>query len=77
DLEAYISRYTGYTKFKRLDWMSQRCPELAPDCYRMALGLLKQGTNTIAYRDITARAQQQLGSDITLDREWVEQVCHR
>ena len=74
DLDAYISRYSGYTKLRRLDWIAQRCPPLAPECYRAALLLLRQGINTQAYREISARASQLLGQDCAEDTEWSEQV---
>lgn len=77
DLDAYISRYSGYTKIRRLDWISQRCPELAPDCYRTALTLLRHGINTAAYREMCARARQVLGPEYAEDTEWVDQVGSR
>lgn len=75
DLDAYISRYGGYTKLRRLDWVAQRCPDLAPDCYRAALTLLRQGINTQSYRDISARAVQLMGPEYAEDTEWADQVC--
>lgn len=75
DLDAYISRYGGYTKLRRLDWIAQRCPALAPDCYRAALSLLRQGINTQSYRDISARAVVLMGPEYAEDTEWAEQVC--
>lgn len=74
DLEAYISRYGGYTKLRRLEWIAQRCPALAPDCYRSALALLRQGINTQSYREISARAVQLMGPEYAEDTEWAEQV---
>lgn len=75
DLDAYISRYGGYTKLRRLDWIAQRCPALAPDCYRAALTLLRQGINTQSYRDISTRAVVLMGPEHAVDTEWAEQVC--
>ncbi|CAM9536751.1 unnamed protein product [Pylaiella littoralis] len=77
DLDAYISRYGGYTKLRRLDWVAQRCPDLAPDCYRAALTLLRQGINTQSYRDISARAVQLMGPEYAEDTEWADQVDRR
>ncbi|CAM9801339.1 unnamed protein product, partial [Choristocarpus tenellus] len=77
DLEAYISRYTGFTRLNRLDWISNRCPELEPECLRTALTLLKQGINTSAYKELCKRAQAILGPEFALDNEWVEQVDRR
>lgn len=74
DLDVYISRYSGYTKLRRLDWISQRCPALAPDCYRAALTMLRNGLNTSAYREISARARQLMGPEYAEDTEWVAQV---
>ena len=59
---------------RRLEWIAQRCPALAPDCYKMALSQLRQGINTQAYRQISARASQLLGPEYAEDPEWVEQV---
>lgn len=75
DLDAYISRYGGYTKLRRLDWIAQRCPALAPDCYRAALTLLRQGINTQSYREISTRAVVLMGPEHVVDTEWAEQVC--
>ncbi|CAM9194326.1 unnamed protein product [Ectocarpus sp. 6 AP-2014] len=77
DLDAYISRYGGYTKLRRLDWIAQRCPALAPDCYRAALTLLRQGINTQSYRDISTRAVVLMGPEHAVDTEWAEQVDRR
>lgn len=74
DLDAYISRYNGYTKLRRLEWIAQRCPALAADCYRAALTLLRQGINTQSYREIAARAVQLMGPEYAEDTEWAEQV---
>lgn len=74
DLDAYVSRYSGYTRIRRLDWISQRCPELASDCYRTVLSLLRHGINTAAYREMCARARQVLGPEYAEDTEWVAQV---
>lgn len=74
DLDAYISRYNGYTKLRRLEWIAQRCPSLAADCYRAALALLRQGINTQSYREIAARAVQLMGPEHAEDTEWAEQV---
>ncbi|CAM9970279.1 unnamed protein product [Ectocarpus fasciculatus] len=77
DLDAYISRYGGYTKLRRLDWIAQRCPSLAPDCYRAALTLLRQGINTQSYREISTRAVVLMGPEHAVDTEWAEQVDRR
>lgn len=74
DLEAYVSRYSGHTKMHRLDWLSQRCPSLAPECFKVALALLRQGNNTAMYREMCARASGLLGSEYAADKEWIEQV---
>lgn len=74
DLDAYISRYGGYTKLRRLEWIAQRCSALAPDCYRASLALLRQGINTQSYREICVRASQLMGPEYAEDTEWAEQV---
>lgn len=75
-LQAYISSYLGYTKYRRLLFIAQRAAgtQLELDALRMAIDELKRTENTVLYRQATTAAQGRLGPGYDCDDSWAEQV---
>eukprot|EP00271_Cylindrocystis_brebissonii_P017437 TRINITY_DN4541_c0_g1_i1.p1 TRINITY_DN4541_c0_g1~~TRINITY_DN4541_c0_g1_i1.p1 ORF type:complete len:487 (+),score=94.15 TRINITY_DN4541_c0_g1_i1:468-1928(+) len=84
DLESYISNYRGHTKITRLRFIADRAvsKELASEALRMALKELKEGENTMMYKDTLAKAVKLAGGsggseeqqELDASKKWIESV---
>lgn len=68
DVEAFAAKYSGYGKIKRLRYLAEHVPALAPESLRLALAAARTGRDMEAFRELCAQA----GEDV--DEGWVMAV---
>ena len=79
DVEAYISKYVGQTRQKRLRFIAIKAEQLQHDAtrleaYKLLITTLKQGIDIAAYKEACGKVGDALGPDYTLDSAWVAKV---
>jgi COP9 signalosome complex subunit 1 len=72
DLEQYISNYSGLTKIKRLIFIADNSTELRKEAARLAIQELKNGVNTLLYKEVVEKYGNEVGH--TFDANWVATV---
>jgi COP9 signalosome complex subunit 1 len=72
DLEQYISNYSGLTKIKRLIFIADNSTELRKEAARLAIQELKNGVNTLLYKEVLEKYGNEVGH--TFDANWVATV---
>jgi hypothetical protein len=79
DVESYASLYSGHTKIARLHFIADHCHSraLELEALRMAFDEIKKGDNTTLYREAVDKMKGRLGSQYTLDQEWMDSVDRR
>lgn len=68
DVEAFAAKYTGYGKIKRLRFLAEVAPALAPEALRRALAAARIGRDVDTYRELCAEAGEEV------DEEWATAV---
>ncbi|KAK2741879.1 hypothetical protein FQN57_005438 [Myotisia sp. PD_48] len=79
DLEAYISNYSGRTRFIRLYFIGRCSTHLSTEALKMAVAEAKSGTDTRFY-DKAVQALQRASpseTEAVLDREWIVQTTNK
>ena len=79
DVEAYVSKYVGQTRVKRLRFIANKAEErnhtaTRLEAYKLLIAALKQGINTSAYKEACAKVGAALGPEYRLDSAWVIKV---
>lgn len=81
DIESYASLYSGHTKIARLHFIADRCNvvsrNLELEALRMAFDEIKKGENTSLFKECVEKINGRLGSNYTLDQEWIDMVERR
>ncbi|XP_065829194.1 COP9 signalosome complex subunit 1-like isoform X2 [Oscarella lobularis] len=78
DLDAYAASYTGIARIKRLVFVANHCPSLAPDALRLAHVTVLVTCNTKAYAEVVALLEdacsknREAGSAPKVDTAWIE-----
>ncbi|KAK1858049.1 hypothetical protein I4F81_000663 [Pyropia yezoensis] len=68
DLEAFAAKYTGFGKIKRLRFLAEHAPALAPEALRLALAAARTGRDVETYRDLCAETGEEV------DEAWATAV---
>jgi COP9 signalosome complex subunit 1 len=81
DIESYASLYTGHTRIARLHFIADHCNvvsrNLELEALRMAFDEIKKGENTSLFKECVEKINGRLGSNYTLDQEWIDMVERR
>ena len=88
DVDAYISSYTGHTRFRRLIFLAFRSKELETECLKKAIDELKKTQNAMYvyesilhslclrdYRELYEKVPDKidkLGPQYALDKAWLD-----
>lgn len=79
DVEAYGSLYSGRTKITRLIFIADHCgnESMRMEALRMAYDEIKKGDNTQLFKEVAHKIGGKLGSDYSLDQDWIDSVERR
>ncbi|GAB0495785.1 hypothetical protein MMPV_007090 [Pyropia vietnamensis] len=68
DVEAFATKYSGFGKIKRLRFLAEHAPALAPEALRLALAAARSGRDVETYRDLCAETGEEV------DEAWATAV---